>query len=86
MGFIEKAPKAAKKDDKKPAEKKEDQKKAKDLEEGIHDRDITSASHTNVKGTMGDYDPKARAASLAKLANFGPKPKEEKPAGKKEEK
>jgi hypothetical protein len=43
------------------------------LDEGIHDRDITSASHTNVKGKMGDYDPKARAANLASLANFGPK-------------
>jgi len=43
------------------------------LAEGIHDRDITSAPHTNVKGEMGDYDPKARAASLARLANFGPK-------------
>ena len=44
------------------------------LDEGIYDRDITSASHTNVKGEMGDYDPKARAANLASLANFGPKP------------
>jgi len=43
------------------------------LAEGIHDRDITSAPHTNVKGEMGDYDPKARAANLASLANFGPK-------------
>jgi hypothetical protein len=43
------------------------------LDEGIHDRDITSASHTNVKGKMGDYDPQARAANLASLANFGPK-------------
>lgn len=41
--------------------------------EGIHDQDITSASHTNVKGEMGDYDPKARATSLAKLKDFGPK-------------
>ena len=47
------------------------------LAEGIHDRDITSAPHTNVKGEMGDYDPKARAASLARLANFGPKSKPE---------
>jgi len=47
------------------------------LAEGIHDKDITSASHTNVKGKMGDYDPKARAASLARLANFGPKSKPE---------
>ena len=45
------------------------------LTEGIHDKDITSASHTNVKGKMGDYDPKARAAILASLANFGPKSK-----------
>jgi hypothetical protein len=44
------------------------------LAEGIHDKDITSAPHTNVKGEMGDYDPKARAANLASLANFGPKP------------
>jgi len=44
------------------------------LDEGIHDKDITSASHTNVKGEMGAYDPKARAANLASLANFGPKP------------
>jgi hypothetical protein len=43
------------------------------LAEGIHDKDITSAPHTNVKGEMGNYDPKARAASLARLANFGPK-------------
>ena len=43
------------------------------LTEGIHDKDITSASHTNVKGKMGDYDPKARAANLASLANFDPK-------------
>lgn len=42
------------------------------LSEGIHDMDITSASHTNIKGQMGDYNPKARAASLAKLSKFGP--------------
>jgi hypothetical protein len=47
-----------------------------EIEEGIHDRDITSAPQTNVKGTMGDYDPKKRAANLAKLKNFGPKGKE----------
>jgi hypothetical protein len=41
--------------------------------EGIHDKDITSASHTNVKGEMGNYDPKARASSLARLKDFGPK-------------
>jgi len=45
-----------------------------EVEEGIHDKDITSASHTNVKGEKGDdYDPKARAASLARLKNMGPK-------------
>jgi len=47
-----------------------------EVEEGIHDRDILSAPHTNVKGTMGDYDPKARAESLARLKNFGPKGKD----------
>jgi hypothetical protein len=47
------------------------------LTEGIHDKDITSASHTNVTGKMGDYDPKARAANLASLANFGPQSKSE---------
>jgi hypothetical protein len=44
-----------------------------EIEEGIYDMDITSAPHTNVKGTMGDYDPKRAAARLAKLKNFGPK-------------
>ena len=44
-----------------------------EIEEGIHDRDITSAPHTNVKGEMGAYDPAKRAASLKRLANFGPK-------------
>ena len=44
-----------------------------EIEEGIHDRDITSASHTNVKGEMGAYNPAKRAASLKRLANFGPK-------------
>ena len=51
------------------------------LSEGIHDRDITSASHTNIKTPpkgVGDYDPKQRAASLAKLKNFGPKSKTDK--------
>lgn len=43
------------------------------IREGIHDQDITSASHTNVKGEMGDYDPAKRAARLNKLQNFGPK-------------
>jgi hypothetical protein len=43
-----------------------------EVEEGIHDRDITSAPHTNVKGEMGAYDPAKRAASLKRLANFGP--------------
>lgn len=47
--------------------------KSKIIREGIHDRDITSAPHTNVKGEMGDYDPKARATNLAKLKDFGPK-------------
>ena len=47
-----------------------------EVEEGIHDRDITSAPHTNVKGDMGDYNPKARAENLAKLKNFGPKYKQ----------
>jgi len=47
------------------------------LSEGIHDKDITSAPHTNIKGKMGDYDPKSRAANLASLANFGPKSKPE---------
>jgi hypothetical protein len=46
-----------------------------ELGEGIHDKDITSAPHTNVKGEMGNYDPKKRAANLAKLQNFGPKDK-----------
>ena len=44
-----------------------------EIEEGIHDRDITSAPHTNVKGEMGAYDPAKRAASLKRLANFGSK-------------
>ena len=48
-----------------------------EIEEGIHDEDITSASHTNVKGEMKPYNPKDRAASLARLAKFGPKPKDE---------
>ena len=47
------------------------------LTEGIHDKDITSVSHTNIKGEMGNYDPKTRAANLANLANFGPKSKPE---------
>jgi hypothetical protein len=51
-----------------PSEPLEDE-----IEEGIHDRDITSAPHTNVKGEMGAYDPAKRAASLKKLANFGSK-------------
>jgi hypothetical protein len=49
--------------------------------EGIHDRDITSASHTNVKTPpkgVGNYDPKKRADSLKKLADFGPKDKKDK--------
>jgi len=51
-----------------PSEPLEDE-----IEEGIHDRDITSAPHTNVKGEMGAYDPAKRAASLKRLANFGSK-------------
>ena len=47
-----------------------------EIEEGIHDRDITSAPHTNIKGEMGAYDPAKRAASLKRLANFGPKKKD----------
>lgn len=43
------------------------------IREGISDKDITSAPHTNIKGTMGDYDGKKRAASLARLKDFGPK-------------
>lgn len=47
-----------------------------ELMEGIHDKDILSAPHTNIKtppkGT-GDYDPARRAASLKRLANLGPK-------------
>ena len=54
-----------------PSEPLEDE-----IEEGIHDRDITSAPHTNVKGEMGAYDPAKRAASLKRLANFGPKKKD----------
>ena len=49
-----------------------------EVEEGIHDRDITSAPHTNVKGDMEDYNPAKRAASLKKLANFGPKKEDDK--------
>ena len=49
-----------------------------EVEEGIHDRDITSAPHTNVKGKMGAYDPEERAASLKRLANFGPKKEDDK--------
>ena len=47
-----------------------------EIEEGIHDKDITSAPHTNVKTPpkgVGGYNPKKRAASLARLANMGPK-------------
>jgi hypothetical protein len=51
------------------------------VEESIHDKNITSAPHTNVKGQMGAYDPKKRAASLAKLKNFGPKDKTVKEGG-----
>jgi hypothetical protein len=55
---------------------KNEMKKVKVVKEGIHDKDITSASHTNIKTPpkgVGDYDPKARAASLARLQNMGPK-------------
>lgn len=46
--------------------------------EGIHDMDITSASHTNVKTPEGgNYDPKKRADNLKKLKGFGPKGKKE---------
>jgi len=47
-----------------------------EVEEGIHDKDILSAPHTNVKTPpkgVGEYDPAKRAASLKRLANFGPK-------------
>ena len=48
------------------------------LREGIQDHPsmgrMTDNPQTNVKGG-GDYDPKARAASLNRLANFGPKEK-----------
>ena len=50
-----------------------------EIEEGIHDRNITSAPHTNIKTPpkgVGDYDPRERAANLAALKNFGPKDKE----------
>jgi DNA repair exonuclease SbcCD ATPase subunit len=55
-------------------------KKVKKLKkEGIHDKDITSASHTNVKTPQGgDYNPKDRADNLKKLAAFGPKGKKDK--------
>jgi hypothetical protein len=55
---------------------KNEMKKVKVVKEGIHDRDITSAPHTNVKTPskgQGDYNPKERAASLARLKNMGPK-------------
>ena len=48
------------------------------LDEGIHDKDITSTSHTNIKTPpkgVGDYDPKKRADNLKRLANIGPKSK-----------
>jgi hypothetical protein len=46
------------------------------IDELIGDKDITSASHTNVKTPLkgkGDYNPKERAANLKALKNFGPK-------------
>jgi len=55
---------------------KNEMKKIKIVKEGIHDKDITSAPHTNIKTPpkgVGDYDPEARAASLARLQNMGPK-------------
>ena len=55
---------------------KNEMKKVKVVKEGIHDKNITSAPHTNVKTPpkgVGNYDPKERAANLSKLANFGPK-------------
>jgi hypothetical protein len=55
---------------------KNEMKKVKVVKEGIHDRDMTSAPHTNVKTPskgQGDYNPKERAANLSKLRNFGPK-------------
>jgi hypothetical protein len=56
-----------------------DKQKEASLIEGIHDRDITSAPHTNIKTPPEaiPYDPSKRAASLARLRDFGPK-KEEK--------
>jgi hypothetical protein len=50
----------------------------------IHDRNILSAPHTNVKTPpkgVGDYDPKKRAKNLAALKNMGPKPKKVKKEG-----
>jgi hypothetical protein len=55
---------------------KNEMKKVKVVKEGIHDKNITSASHTNIKTPpkgVGDYDPKERAALLARLKNIGPK-------------
>ena len=46
------------------------------IKEGIHDTDILSAPHTNVRTPpqgIGDYDPKERAANLKALSDFGPK-------------
>lgn len=58
------------------------------VKEGIHDHPsmgkVTDNPQTNVKGSTGSYDPKARAANLAKLAKFGPKSKEDKTAKIKE--
>jgi hypothetical protein len=66
----------------------ENKPKKKMKKEGIHDLNILSAPHTNVKTPdekgVG-YNPAAAAASLQKLANFGPKPKDkEKTTVKKE--
>ena len=42
-----------------------------DIEEGIHDKDITSAPHTNVKTPKGgDYNPEKRAASFISIIQY----------------
>jgi hypothetical protein len=48
------------------------------LAENIHNKNILSNPQTNITTPppgVGDYDPKQRAASLKRLANMGPKPK-----------
>jgi hypothetical protein len=44
-----------------------------DLREGIHDRRITDAPHTNIdpNRALGDYNPAQRAASLKRLMSIG---------------